>query len=245
MELNIDPALSVYHLTDRVQKQSTILNHRRTMNIVSYEIENATLLDGARTRIFSSFQRMSRFIPQVERYTKFAKQAEMIYVFGIPDVDVPQIENVTYIPLTTDDQLAREWFIVSYGRNYATMLSTEEQSRFTDADSERVFRGLWTFQPTLTSIIAEWLSRVVNAAPFDFTEDDHDAVQQQHFIGSMKRRLDARLARQADNAAMEVTTSELRTIIDQSLPHNQMTNSVLSRNGAATSKQTDKPYAMD
>ncbi len=245
MELNIDPTLSVYHLSERVQKQSTTLNHRRTMNIISYEIENATLLDGAHTRIFSSFQRMSRFIPQVERYTRLAKKAEMIYIFGIPDVEVPQIENVTYIPLTADDQLAREWFIVSYGRNYATMLSTEEQSRFMDADSERVFRGLWTFQPTLTSIISEWLSRVVNAAPFEFNEDDHDAAQQHKFIELIRQRLDARLTRLAANPTMQNTTMELQTIVAQSLPHNQMTNSIPSRTNAADTKHTDKPYAMD
>lgn len=224
MELNIDPTLSVYHLTDRVQKQSTTLNHRRTMNIISYEIENATLIDGARTRIFSSFQRMSRFIPQVERYKKLAQKAEMVYVFGIPDVQVPQIENVTYIPLTTEDQLAREWFILSYGRDYATMLSTEEQSRFTDKDTERVFRGLWTFQPTLTSIIAEWLTRVVNATPLDFNEDDHNLVRQQEYITAIKHRLGARLSRQANDPSMQTTMAELHTITAQSLPHNQLIN---------------------
>lgn len=245
MELNIDPTLSVYHLTDRVQKQSTTLNHRRTMNIISYEIENATLIDGARTRIFSSFQRMSRFIPQIDRYTRLAQKAEMIYVFGIPDVEVPQIENVTYVPLTADDQLAREWFIVSYGRGYATMLSTEEQSRFTDRDNERVFRGLWTFQPTLTSIIAEWLTRVVNAAPMDFNEDHHDAVKQQQYIEAIKRRLDARLARQTEKPEMQNTTAELRAIIGQSLPNNQMSNSGASHYNAANAKHLDKPNAMD
>ena len=235
MELNIDPTLSVYHLTDRVQKQSTTLNHRRTMNIISYEIENATLIDGARTRIFSSFQRMSRFIPQVERYKKLAQKAEMVYVFGIPDVQVPQIENVTYIPLTTEDQLAREWFIISYGRGYATMLSTEEQSRFTDKDTERVFRGLWTFQPTLTSIIAEWLTRVVNAAPMDFNEDDHDLVQQQEYITAIKRRLGVRLARQVNDPSMQTTMAELRTIIAQSLPHNQSINAASAPYNPASS----------
>lgn len=245
MELNIDPTLSVYHLTERVQKQSTTLNHRRTMNIISYEIENATLIDGARTRIFSSFQRMSRFVPQIERYTKLAQKAEMIYVFGIPDVEVPKIENITYIPLTADDQLAREWFIVSYGRGYATMLSTEEQSHITDKDTERVFRGLWTFQPTLTSIIAEWLTRVVNATPLDFDEDHHDAAQQHQYIESIKRRLDARLARQVDNPAMQNTTAELRTIIGQSLPHNQMSNSVSARYSATSGKHADKSHAVD
>lgn len=245
MELNIDPTLSVYHLTKRVQKQSTTLNHRRTMNIISYEIENATLLDGAHTRIFASFQRMSRFIPQVERYTRLAKKAEMIYVFGIPDVEVPQIENITYIPLTPDDQLAREWFIVSYGRNYATMLSTEEQSRFMDPDSRRVFRGLWTFQPALTAIVAEWLTRVVNGAPFDFNEDDHDHVQQHKFIESIKRRLDTRIARLADNPVMQNTTAELQTIVAQSLPHNHLVNSTSSSHNPAVAKHLDKPYAMD
>lgn len=220
MELNIDPTLSVFHLSERVQKQSTTLNHRRTMNIISYEIENVTLLDNAHTRIFSSFQRMSRFIPQVERYRKLAQKAEAIYVFGIPDVEVPPIENLTYIPLTQDDQLAREWFIVNYGRDYATMLSTEEQSRFSDPDAQRVFRGLWTFQPTLTSIIAEWLTRVVNGTPLTTNDDNHNADSQFKLIKSINQRLEARLARLDQSPTMKDTAAELRTIIKQTIPYN-------------------------
>ena len=226
MELNIDPDLSVYRLTERVRKQSALLNHRLTMSVLSREIEDATLLDGARTRIFSSFQRMSRFIPQIPRYRLLAQQAEIIYVFGIPDIELPEIEKVVYIPLRPTDQLAREWFIVSYGQDYATMLATEEQTHIDDPDNLRQFRGLWTFEATLTGIVAEWLTRVVNARPIMFAEADHDTQAQNRYITRIKQRLDKRLTAAREKGVMTVVQTELTLIMNESLPHNVMINSL-------------------
>lgn len=226
MELNLDATLSVFRLTERARKHSTLLNHRRTMNIISYEIENATLIDGAKTRIFAAFQRMSRFIPQIPRYTKLAERAEIIYVFGIPDVEVPAIANVVYIPLRPIDQLAREWFLVSYGPEYATMLATEEQTSIDDPDNLRQFRGLWTFEATLTGIVTEWLSRVVNARPLAFTEAEHSVVKQQAYIENIRSRLDRRLAPGRNKTLSETIHSELHAIMSSSLPHNGMINSL-------------------
>jgi DICT domain-containing protein len=110
MPINIDPQFSVFRLVQRVQAQNTPLRHRRTMSQVSYEIENATLADSARNRIFSGFQYMSKFTPQVKRYTQMAAKAEAVYVFGVPDVEPPAIANVTYVPLSPKDQLAKECF---------------------------------------------------------------------------------------------------------------------------------------
>lgn len=142
MPINIDPELSVYKLVNQVAKTSTSLKHRRVMSYVSYEIENALINGETSGRIFSGFQLMSKFIPQIPRYTKLAQNAERVFVFGIPDVVLPEIENITYVPLKESDQLAKEWFAVLHGRNYYTALVTEELSNISDPDSSRVFRGL-------------------------------------------------------------------------------------------------------
>lgn len=65
MSVAIDPAFSVYQLVKRVHTSEIRLRHRFTMSRVSYEIENATLVDQAHTRIFAGFQHMSRFVPQI------------------------------------------------------------------------------------------------------------------------------------------------------------------------------------
>lgn len=189
MPVHIDPGFSVFELTQRIQDQSSILNHRQTMNLISYEIENATLKDGARTRIFSSFQRMSRFIPQIPRYQKLAQTAESIYVFGIPDVIPPSIPNITYIDLKPTDRLAREWFLVSYGKDFASALATEELTHIDDPDTSRMFKGIWTFDAGLTSILEEWLTRTVDAEPLYIDEAAQDGRRIAQYINNIHNRL--------------------------------------------------------
>ncbi|MGF1505803.1 MAG: DICT sensory domain-containing protein [Anaerolineae bacterium] len=177
MTVVIDPVFSVYRLTQRDTDYS-LLRHRRTMSVVSYEIENATLLDGAENVIFSSFQRMSKFLPQVDRYTRIAARADQVWVFGIPDVAVPPIPNVTYVPLEAKDQLAKEWFLVSYGPGYASALATEELTHIDDPDDMRQFRGIWTFDRRLVNVLYGWLTRIVEADTYnidqaEFNETTH------------------------------------------------------------------------
>ncbi len=198
LNVDIDPSFSVYRLVDRVQRESTELASRRTMSLISAEIENATLLDGADNRIFSSFQTMSRFLPQAERYHRLAKTANKIYVFGIPDIKIdqlPQIPQVRYVPLEPHHQLAREWFIVSYGTNYYSALATEELTRITDPDDERQFRGLWSFELPMVSTLHEWLCGVVGLSPqlSQAEEGNHDYQNQIKLMGNTIGRLMKRI----------------------------------------------------
>lgn len=104
----VDPTFSVYHLIERIEQQSILLNHRRTMSLISYEIENATLIDHVSTRPFAGFQYFSKFLPQAKRYQRLAALSQSVYVFGVPDVEPPELPKVEYIRLTTTDQLAKE-----------------------------------------------------------------------------------------------------------------------------------------
>ncbi len=190
----VNPDVSVYALVDRLPQQATFVNHRRTMSIISNEIENATLLDSASTRIFAGFQFFSKFIPQIKRYERQATRAESIYVFGVPDITPPPITGIRYMRLTPEAQLAREWFVVSYGRDYLSALATEEQSRFTDPDDQRVFRGIWSFDPDLVVLLHDWLSNLVNAPDLHIDETRRDAATQLRIMGNSMSRIISRVA---------------------------------------------------
>jgi len=213
MPVNIDHSFSVYHLIERIQKHSDVISQRKTMNIISYEIENATLKDGERTRIFSGFQRMSKFLPQVNRYRQMAKTAESIYVFGIPDIQPPQIENIHYINLEPTDQLSKEWFIVSYGESYSSTLATEELSHIDMPDSQRQFKGIWTFNVTLTAILEGWLTRTVDAPPLMIDEERHNFMRHKQVIRNTMQRLDNRSLRKQDIVLKTLVEGELDIIV--------------------------------
>jgi len=194
MPLNLDSSFSVYHLVERLQNKDTqLLQDRKTMNTISYEIENATLVDGAGTRIFSGFQRMSKFLPQIKRYTRMAQKAESVYVFGIMDVQLPEIPNITYIPLEKHFQLAKEWFLISFGTPFASALATEELTNIDDPDEIRQFRGVWTFDLSMVTILDEWITRTVDAEAHCLTEDDVNITNQKMLISNIYNRMMKRI----------------------------------------------------
>lgn len=210
-EFNIDPTFSVYRLVQRNNKNS-VLNHRRTMSIISYEIENASLVDDASTVMFSSFQRMSKFLPQEARYRQLAQIAKHVYVFGVPDTELPEIENITYVPLKPNDQLAREWFLVSYGKDYFSALATEELTNIDDPDPERIFKGVWTFDLSLVSILHEWLSGLVGLRFEQRQSEDHDLNNQLKLMGNTIGRMAVRSLNNSKET--DEVQDELRKLIE-------------------------------
>ena len=199
IDTSIDPTFSVYGLVGRVTQESTLLQSRRGMNAISHEIENATLVDGASTRIFSAFQRMSRFLPQVERYRQIAARSEEVYIFGIPDIEarqMPKIAGLKYVPIHPNSQLAKEWFLVSYSTDYYSALVTEELSEMDDPDHEREFKGLWTFDLAMVSTLHEWLASMVGIdaqiSQLDDMQIDYEAQvkRMSNTVGRLVGRID-------------------------------------------------------
>ena len=209
-DFDIDPNFSVYGLVDRTRQDSAEMNHRITMTVISNEIENATLLDNADNIIFSGFQRMSRFLPQVERYRQIAQRAEAVYVFGVPDVTPPPIENITYVPLKENQQLFKEWFLVSYGQDYFSALATEELTHIDDPDPDRIFKGVWTFELDLVHILFEWLSATTDRRPEMLPEDGHNLKRQAELMNNSIGRMSLRVMNKEYN---DTVRQELNTIV--------------------------------
>ncbi len=185
----VDPTFSVYSLIERIQQERIVLNHRRTMSLISYEIENAALIDGVHIRIFAGFQYLSKFLPQVKRYKQLAATAEAVYVFGVPDIQPPPIPNVRYINLTSSDRLAKEWFLIAHSIDFSSALATEEISQFSDPDDQRQFKGVWTFEVEIVTIMNDWLTSLVDARPLADAEGRHNYERQQQLVGKSVARL--------------------------------------------------------
>jgi DICT domain-containing protein len=218
-QVDIAPGFSVYQLVERVQgeKVSAVMYNRGTMNLISYEIENVTRIDRAPNRVFSGFQRFSRFMPQVERYRDLAANAESVYVFGIQDITPPEIPNVVYIPLEEGSQLAKEWFLISYSDKFASVLATEELSEIDDPDATRQFRGVWSFDVRMAAILEEWMSNTVDAPDFLVRERDHNRIAQGRLINQITDRMMGRIQQRGDFSHMTETQEQLRIIVRNTL----------------------------
>lgn len=114
-------------------------------------------------------------------------------MFGVPDVDVPAIPNIVYVPLHETDTLAREWFLVSYGLDYASALATEEKTAPHTLDSQRMFNGVWTFNLSLVNILNEWLTNTVDALPLNWRGADMLYGRQVDLMNNSMKRLTNRV----------------------------------------------------
>lgn len=153
---------SIYQLTQQKMPQKTMLNHRLTMSRVSHAIEDATRLDRVNNILLVGFQNMSNFAPQSQRYRELASHARHIYIFGLPD-DVPiPIPNVTFVYLDPSAQLTREWFVISHGPIFSSVLAAYETTQAGTPDSKRAFEGFWSFDRRLVGGLFNSLARYVD-----------------------------------------------------------------------------------
>ena len=212
-QFHIDPSFSVYELTRRSMQDTAVMHHRKTMTVISNEIENATIVDDVKNTVFSSFQRMSRFLPQAGRYRELAAKSEHVYVFGVVDCDLPTIDNLTYVPLKPTDQLAKEWFCVSHGRDYFTALATEELSDIDDPDHLREFKGVWSFDAFMVELLYDWLARIVDLKQMPVRERNY--LKQAELISNTIGRMAVRVMDHQDDDP--VTYDELQSIMQSSL----------------------------
>jgi len=187
-DIHIDNSLSVYGLVKRSGTHRSLLRDRYTMLTISREIENTVIFGQIRARIFSGFQRMSAFLPQMPRYRRLANYAESVYVFGYPDVTIPPIMNVHYIPLSQDAQLKKEWFLIADAPDYFSALSTEE------VEDQHGFEGVWSFDEEMVTILQEWLSSMVDARSLGDLSARRNYRKQVALMGETLVRMTAHLA---------------------------------------------------
>ena len=83
-----------------------------TLLAISNGIEDAVIDHQLRGVFYAGFQRISSFMPQVERFAQLAAACGEVVIFAEPDVAPPTIPGVNFVLLEPDAPLAEEWFIV-------------------------------------------------------------------------------------------------------------------------------------
>ncbi|HSH04572.1 MAG TPA: ATP-binding protein [Anaerolineae bacterium] len=165
MNIKVPSDFSVYQLAETYHNDEMFYDYRGVLRNISAQIEAAVIENSLKTRVFAGFQKMSFFLPMVNRYKKLAQTAETVWVFGVPDVTPPEIDNVKYVYLDEADKLTSEWFLVVDTPTYFSALSAFDLTGFDVPHKLRQFKGVWTFEADLTHRLQEALSKVVGEEP--------------------------------------------------------------------------------
>lgn len=149
----VDKKFSLYPLVESWGVRQVYTYYRGALQALSYGMEQAIVDAKCHGTLYAGFQKFSFFMHRERIYRQLAAQVDHIWVFGIPDVSPPPIPNIHYVSLEEDHQLVREWFLLMDAPSLFTSLVAEELTDFNTPNSERRFRGVWTFDDVLVSYL--------------------------------------------------------------------------------------------
>ena len=114
---------------------------------ISHIIEDSITENPGVADAHVSFQYMSRFAPQADRYEKIAQASKGLWLYGAFDTELPSMINTRLID-TESTALADYWYIVAYGPGiYMTLLAEEITPEDRVEGEPRLYEGFYTFEP--------------------------------------------------------------------------------------------------
>ena len=117
---------------------------------ISHMIEDMVIDSPGVADLHVSFQYFSRFTDQQERYTKVAHNATGLWVYGVPDARLPELERTIEVN-TSGTPLEHYWFVLTYGPGHSAALLAEEVTPADRlADEPRMYEGFYTFEADTT-----------------------------------------------------------------------------------------------
>lgn len=137
------------------------------MQAVSRVIEDQALTLNKPFRLYSAFQKFSRFKRQEEHYLKIAATQNPIYIFGLPDTPIASYSQLIPVKIEMSQlstNLAEFWFVVLHSPELVSMaLLAREVPNATNLNLAnnrllyRTFEGFWTYDTTLVGEIVACL----------------------------------------------------------------------------------------
>jgi DICT domain-containing protein/GAF domain-containing protein len=153
------------------------LYYKSSLTALSHAMEDLVLVGADRPLVLASFQQERYYRPEARRYQRIAQRTDHIYVLAAPESDFGTTATpYPTIALNSDDELAQEWHLIIIGQNYSACLVCQESAAPIDIaiDSARQFRGIWTFDRTISTIAARLLLQKI----LEYRPDLADRVQQ-------------------------------------------------------------------
>lgn len=207
---------SLFELVDQPTSHYLFTKYHTSLLSISYEIEDSVIEVDEPARLFVGFQKLSFFLPHLDRYREIAKHAESVWIFGMPDIDPPYIPGIEYVLINPDQPLTREWFLVAESPQYFSALVAKDLSGLNLPRSKRMFRGIWTFDPDFVSRVQTHLSQLVGISPMSYTPDQRDYSSQMRHVSRIANDLIKSLE---ERNAQLMQTQKLREQLLRMLVH--------------------------
>ncbi|NJM06050.1 hypothetical protein HC891_07395 [Candidatus Gracilibacteria bacterium] len=180
--------VSLYRMIPPQAQDSVFVNSVPLMNVISHEIEDIVIENALPLDVYAGFQRFSNFARQTKRYQRLAAVCRRVFVWGVPDVVPPNIPGIEFIPVSTEDELAREWFLVVDSPQFFTALLTREETYGQDLPKgQRRFRGVWTYDQQLVGRAYLLISQVLGHQFRPTLDRDYEA--QSKYLVQISNRL--------------------------------------------------------
>lgn len=120
------------------------------MVTISHLIEDLIIRNNRVADAHVSFQYFSRIAPQLDRYKEVARASKKLWLYGVPDAELPELSRTTYIN-TENTPLENYWYVVAYGAGISATLLAEEITPANRMPSEpRIYEGFYTFEADTT-----------------------------------------------------------------------------------------------
>jgi hypothetical protein len=140
----IDPLFSIYDIVDKSHPSNIFLTTSQHLLLFSQGIEQEIVNHRSCSPVYVGIQHFVNLAPIIDTYKRIAKFAEIVYLFGVVDVDLPVIDHpIHFVPIQPDSNLAKEWFMLVDHPNYTKLLSARERPAETkELDQQRIFEGV-------------------------------------------------------------------------------------------------------
>ncbi|NWG05873.1 MAG: hypothetical protein HXY35_04195 [Chloroflexi bacterium] len=121
------------------------------MTEISHMIEGLITASPGVSDSHVSFQYFSsRLSPQIDRYKLVAQSSRGLWLYGVPDAQLPELPNTTYVD-TSGTPLENYWYVIAYGPGISATLLAEEITPEERLPGEpRMYEGFYTFEADTT-----------------------------------------------------------------------------------------------
>lgn len=161
--------LSLYPLVLGQSPHDLATNSVQTLLAISHSLEDVVMRHRLRLTFYAGFQRISSFLPQLERFARLAATCGEVLVLAHPDAPAPDIPGIRFIALDREAPLAREWFILVDHPQFGAALLTRQlgdgHSRVSgsmlDFGRGRLYEGLVTFEDSLVAAARRAIDQAV------------------------------------------------------------------------------------
>ncbi len=182
----------VHHLAARTERNGgglpvTETDTFRTLNFslmlsISHYIEDRFIEKRLSGLFIASFQKLSLFIPQQERYAALAQTSEAVWIIGEPDILPPFLAKSIQFFRPADGDCRDYWVVLSDDPRFRIALFARE--RHIPAASpvknghggKRSFEGFWTYRD-------EYIDAIRNSIQSHYAKQELRVLSQADTVG--------------------------------------------------------------